>query len=89
MPSNEIAGDLGKIGSICEIFAIVEDLFLGFIFDAFGRKIPLIFGLIIAGLSIGIIPFFHKIFPSFLILRTLIWTGLIIGINAPFLPDYV
>jgi MFS family permease len=64
-------------------------MFTGVIIDTFGRKIPVIIGFIVSGLSIAAIPYFSSLYPSYLILRTLISGGTVIGLNIPLLPDYV
>ena len=62
---------------------------MGLIFDTVGRKIPLIIGLFTTGLSIALMPNFHKVLPGFLILRVLTSVGIIPGLNTPLLPDYI
>lgn len=81
-----VTGNLAYKG---EIFVILTSLLAGPILDTLGRKIPLIIGYLIAGTSILLIPLFKSIYPSFLILRTLISMGTVIGMNVPLLPDYV
>jgi len=62
---------------------------LGLIFDTMGRKIPLILGLFITGLSIGLAPVPNDVIPFFVILRVLMTVGIIPSLNTPLLPDYV
>jgi len=69
--------------------AIVEDFFLGIVFDTFGRKVPLFVGVLISGLATGAIPMFRSLYPSYCILRILISFSTIIALNVPLLPDYV
>jgi len=40
-------------------------------------------------LAIGAIPLFTELYPYYFIIRVCISLGLIISMNAPFLPDYV
>ena len=56
--ADELAKELGTINSIAEACVIVQDLYMGLIQDKFGRKIPIVFGLILLGVAIGIIPLF-------------------------------
>jgi len=67
----------------------VQDLYMGIIQDKFGRKIPIVFGVLLLGISIGLIPMFSELVPAYLILRICISLGLIIILNLPLLPDYV
>ncbi len=80
---------MGKIGGYAEIVAIIEDFFLGVIFDTFGRKYPLFIGMLASGLATGAIPMFTSLYPSYCILRIIISSGTIITMNVPLLPDYV
>ena len=89
VPIDEIGSKLGQISCIAEIFVIFESLFMGPIFDKFGRKVPLVISFIVTGLAIGAIPLFKTLYPGYFILRVLISLGTTIGLNAPLLPDYV
>ena len=80
---------MGQISAICEGCIILYELFLGTIFDLFGRKYPLIAGLFIASIGLGVIPLFRELYPSFLILKIMIAVGSVAGIAVPLLPDYV
>ena len=42
-----------------------------------------------SALGLGLIPLFKNVFPQFLILRIIFYSGAVIGVNTPFLPDYV
>ena len=81
--------ELGNISMICEAVVIAEELVMGVIVDTFGRKIPLLTGWLVAGLAFATVPLFTSLYPSFLIVRMLIYCGLIVGANIPLLPDYV
>ena len=85
----ELPQKLGTIGTYTEVINIILECFLGVIFDTFGRKLPIIIGFFLAALSIGGIPLFKSLFPSYLILRSLISVGICIAGNAPLMPDYV
>jgi MFS family permease len=67
---SEQAGNvLGTIGFYAEIVIILSDLVLGAMMDHFGRKYPLIIGLIITGIAILVVPYGHSIYPYLLICR--------------------
>ena len=85
----ELGTELGNISMICEACVIAEELIMGIIVDTFGRKVPLLGGWLIAGIAFGVVPLFTSLYPSFLVIRTLIYLGLIVGINIPLLPDYI
>lgn len=86
---DELGSDLGKIGMWAEVVTLVFYFFLGPIFDTFGRKVPIVLGFLLVALSIALIPMCRSLFPAFLILRTCISLGTVIGMNVPLLPDYV
>ena len=79
----------GDLGTYSEIAVIVFDLFLGLIFDTVGRVLPIILGFLAIGFSIIAMPFFDKVYPTFLIFRIFISLGILPGLNCPLLPDYV
>lgn len=84
-----MATKLGNIDTIAEGVVIIEDFFLGPIFDTFGRRYPVVLGFIVVGVAVGLIPMFTSLFPAYLILRCMISCGLVVSINAPLLPDYI
>ena len=86
---DKIGGELGRIGAYVEIVVIIEGLFMGPIFDYFGRKIPLVIGFLITGIAVAGIPMFRSLYPAFFILRVMLSCGSLTGLNAPLLPDYV
>ena len=53
-----VGEETGFIGMIAEICLIVLELFIGVITDAFGRKIPVITGLVVTGVCFILIPVF-------------------------------
>ena len=89
LTKQEVGANTGYIGFFAEAWVIALQMGIGIITDTFGRKIPLVIGLVVAGVCISLIPVFHTIYPSYLILRTLIGVGTIIPVNIPLLPDYV
>jgi MFS family permease len=82
----KVAGDIGFYAEIC---VVVFDLFLGIIFDTFGRRIPLVIGYMVCGACIILMPFGGSVYPGLLLLRIFISLGLIPSANTPLLPDYV
>ena len=64
-------------------------MFLGVITDTLGRKVPLVLGFLIAGISLVLVPSFKELYPQFLVLRILLGLGTIVAVNIPLLPDYV
>ena len=86
---DDIGKLLGQISGIAELFVIVESIFMGPIFDKFGRKIPIVIGFAVTAVAIGAIPLFKTLYPGYFVLRVLISLGTTIGLNAPLLPDYV
>ena len=89
VPKDQLASELGIIATWAEVITMIFYLFLGVIFDTLGRKIPVLLGFLLTALAIGAIPLFKSIFPSYLILKICISLGTVIGMNVPFLPDYV
>lgn len=85
----QLGKQLGNISMICEAVVIAEELVMGVIVDTFGRKIPLLTGWLVAGIGFALVPMFKSLYPSFLIVRMLIYCGLIVGANIPLLPDYI
>ena len=79
---------MGIIATISETVVIIQDFFLGFIFDHFGRKLPIVFAFIILGFSVILIPVFDQI-KYYYLLRIIISIGASFGLNVPLLPDYV
>ena len=63
VPDSKLGGAMGEIGSITEVIVIFQDIFEGFLFDAIGRKIPFIVGLVMSGVGVGLVPLFHNVFP--------------------------
>ncbi|CDW88597.1 UNKNOWN [Stylonychia lemnae] len=89
VPDKQVAQTSGDCGFYAEIVVMLFDLVLGVIFDVFGRKIPTVAGLIVAGISLIITPYFSTIYPSFLIIRIFMSLGTIPALNTPLLPDYL
>jgi len=74
---------------ISEGLTIVFELAMGIITDTFGRKVPIVVSFFMMGVAMASIPLFTKVYPWFLICRSLINFGVVIGGNIPLLPDYV
>ena len=88
MSKKEIAADLGYIGMVAEATTIVLMVFIGVTIDTFGRKGLLVIGVLVAGVTMGLLPI-TNIYPGFLICRVLMSLGITIAQNIPLLPDYV
>ena len=80
---------LSETGFIAEMFCIGVDIILGPIFDLVGRKLPVVIGLFICGFSFIGFPMFTQIYPWYCLLKVLSNLGVLVGLNAPFLPDYI
>lgn len=89
LPSEGLGAEMGKIGSIAELCMLVAQPLTGLAFDTVGRKVPVFLGMLMVGLSFLLIPLGRNLYPQFLLLRTLLSFGTIVGLNAPLLPDYV
>mmetsp|Transcript_27078 Transcript_27078/g.36877 ORF Transcript_27078/g.36877 Transcript_27078/m.36877 type:complete len:80 (-) Transcript_27078:904-1143(-) len=62
---------------------------LGAVMDLCGRKIPSIGGYLICGLTLILMPYFHKVYPELLLFRILLSTGMLPAISSPLVVDYV
>ena len=80
---------MAQIGLWAEVIVLVQDLYIGFVLDVLGRKIPIIIGTMGMGLATAVVPLFHDVWPSFFLLRVVMSLGAIITLNIPLLPDYV
>ena len=80
---------LSETGFIAEMFLIGLDVFLGPIFDILGRKLPVVIGVLMTGITFFLYPMPSQIYPWYQILKILNNCGVLIGLNAPFLPDYI
>lgn len=89
VPQDEVSNQVGKIGAVAEIVVIFFQPLLGLAFDTIGRKIPIIIGMFMIGVSILLIPMGRNLYPEFLLFRISLSIGTVIGLNAPLLPDYV
>lgn len=81
--------DMAQIGLWAEVIVLVQDLYIGFVLDVLGRKIPIVIGTLAMGMATAAIPLFHEVWPSFFLLRVVMSLGAIITLNIPLLPDYV
>ena len=83
-----IGSIMGAMTTYCEILGIMLDLGVGFVFDIFGRKLPMALGYFCTAIGLLMLPFFDKVYPWFLIARLLI-ALCSITVNCPFIPDYI
>lgn len=87
--AKNLAQDLGVIAAYAEAIVMVQEFFLGIIFDTLGRRIPLFLGILVQGIVTGAIPLGRSLFPSYCIIRIMISVSTVISLNVPLLPDYV
>lgn len=69
---NEIGDRLAPINAWAEAFVLLQDILLGPVFDTFGRKLIVVVGFFLCGVSIILIPCFTSLFPGYFIARCLI-----------------
>ena len=86
---SKLAEHLGSIAAYAEAVVLVEELFLGIVFDTLGRKIPLFIGILVQAIVTAAIPLGTTLYPTFCILRILISVSTVVSLNVPLLPDYV
>ena len=68
--------------------AIILDIGVGFIFDIFGRRIPMSVAFLLTAIGLFILPWHTEVYPWFLVSRLLICFSTI-TVNCPFIPDYI
>lgn len=83
-----VASVSGDMTAICEGFGIILDLAIGFVFDIFGRRVPMSIAFFLTAIGLLLLPFFDQVYPWFLISRLLISCSTI-TVNCPFIPDYI
>lgn len=86
---NEIGDRIAPINAWAEAFVLLQDIMLGPVFDTFGRKLIVVVGFFLCGVSIILIPCFNTLFPGYFIARCLIQVVSTMGMNVPLLPDYI
>lgn len=60
---NEVGSNLGQIASYAEMTVIFFEMILGYAFDSIGRKIPLVFGMLLIALCTGLVPLGKNLYP--------------------------
>ena len=85
----DVGAVTGQIGTYAELVLIVSELFVGILVDTIGRKAIIIVCMITTAVSLACVPLFSSIYPSFLILRTLVGCGSVTIGNIPLVPDYI
>lgn len=76
--SSHDAGEIvGKLGFYSDVSVICFDLVLGTLMDILGRKGPSIFGILVAGISLVLMPIPDQIYPYMATLRILIALGVL------------
>ena len=66
---NEVGKIIGTIGLVGELVVMLLSFFTGPMMDVLGRKAPIVFGLILNGISLLAIPFFNEVYPYFFICK--------------------
>jgi hypothetical protein len=65
----DISSVTGLMGFYSHFICLFFDFALGTIMDVFGRKIPSVIGLFIAGVCLIVMPYGYYLYPTLLILR--------------------
>lgn len=89
IPKKEIGQKYGFIASCAQAAVIMVEFVSGPVIDIVGRKYAVIIGIVVTGISIGMIPLFTELYPGFFIARVLMAVGTVVGLNIPLLADYV
>ena len=89
IPEDEVASRMGKVSLYSALIKIPFTLVLGFVFDVFGRRIPLVLGMLMLSASIFCMPLGKNLYPGYLIFSIMLSLGMNLAGNAPLLPDYV
>jgi MFS family permease len=80
---------IGDVGMYLDICSIIMNLILGVSMDIIGRKLLIIVGFLIVSICLGMMPFFHSVYPSFLMFKIFIGVGILPAAATPLLPDYI
>jgi len=59
----QLGKELGKISMWGEVLVVMQQAYMGVIVDTFGRKKPILAGLLILGISMALVPCFHDLWP--------------------------
>jgi MFS family permease len=78
----------GDMTAYCEGLGMILDLAVGFIFDMFGRRVPMSMAYSVAAIGLLMMPMFDKVYPWFLISRLCISFSTI-TVNCPMIADYI
>ncbi len=66
---NQAGTVVGNMGFLSHFICLFFDLSIGTFMDVFGRKKPIIIGLLLSALSLTLMPFAGSLYPNLLILR--------------------
>lgn len=77
------------MNAIAATFLCMTQFVMGPIMDFFGRRIPIVLGLLIAGLMINLVTFGHEVYPTLLIMITVLSMAAAPTECAPLINDYV
>lgn len=89
LSKDETGSVISFVGMWAEIFIILQDVYMGVLIDTFGRKVPIVLGMMVSAASLACMPLFTQVYPFFFILRVLLGLGDVISFNIPLLPDYI
>ena len=84
--AGKVAGKLGFYGSFINL--ILESS-LGILIDVIGRKMLIVFGLILSGVSMIMMTEFSSVYPSLLIIYFCYTGGSVPAYTAPIMNDYI
>ena len=90
IPKNELGTVSSDIMFYMQISSIILSLFIGYIFDIFGRRIPIFISILGAGLLMTCLPLTAPtVYPSLIIVRIMIGLLTIAPNCHPLVSDYV
>lgn len=85
---DDVGTVLGQVGFYAELLIIALEMFVGPIFDLFGRKKVIVLGQIVSGFALFAFPLFKKVWPWFFVCKSLTNMGTTVTLIAPLTPDY-
>jgi MFS family permease len=72
----------------CETLGVLFDIFIGFVFDGCGRRLPMGIAYAVAACGLLMMPMFTQVYPWFLMCRLFIAFSTI-TVNCPLIADYI
>jgi len=86
---NDVAKKSGFINSIAASFLCITQFVMGPVMDKVGRRVPIVCGLLVAGLMINLVTFGHEVYPTLLIMIIVLSMAAAPTECAPLINDYV